>query len=124
MIKLNEKPHSIEHIYEIKDWMETIPINLKQLEDVARRYILEYDVLDYFWYSLPDEDFENKWEAVKWPYKIQKQIEATNEFLIEETQRYFTMQLNDEMDLQDKIEYFTVQVTSLSAQRDYSKVRC
>ncbi|GLV39944.1 Dynein heavy chain at 36C [Carabus blaptoides fortunei] len=121
MIKLNEKPHSIEHILEIKDWMETIPMTLKQLEDVARRYILEYDVLDYFWYSLPQEDFENKWEAVKWPYKIQKQIEATNEFLIEETQRYFTMQLNDEMDLQDKIEYFTVQVTSLSAQRDYSK---
>lgn len=39
-IKLNEKPTSIEHIYDIKEWMETIPMTVKHLEDVSRKYIL------------------------------------------------------------------------------------
>lgn len=40
MVKLNEKPLSIEHIYEIREWMETIPISLRTLEDVAKRLIM------------------------------------------------------------------------------------
>lgn len=82
----------------------------------------EYEVLDYFWYSLPQEDFDNKWAAIGWPYKIQKQIEATNEFLIEETARFYTIQLSDENALNDRIELFTMQVQQFSAARDASKV--
>lgn len=78
--------------------------------------------MDYFWYALPQEDFDNKWQAIGWPYKIQKQIDATNEFLMEETARYYTLQLNDENALNDRIEMFTVQVTNLSAARDPAKV--
>lgn len=39
-IKLNEKPSSIEHIYEIKEWMETVPVTMKGHEDTQRRYML------------------------------------------------------------------------------------
>lgn len=79
-------------------------------------------MLDYFWYALPQEDFENKWDAIAWPYKIQKQIEATNDFLDEEVEKYLKIHLNDEFVLQDKIETLTVQVTNMSALRDASKV--
>lgn len=51
------------------------------------------------------------------------QIETTNEFLYEETQRFLTNELTDEQELEDKIEYFTVQVMNLSAQRDVYKVK-
>lgn len=40
MVKLAEKPDSIEHIYEIRDWMETIPMTVRTLEEQTRRYVL------------------------------------------------------------------------------------
>lgn len=40
MIKLAEKPEGIEHIYEIRDWMETIPMSVRQQDELTRRYVL------------------------------------------------------------------------------------
>lgn len=40
MIKLAEKPVSIEHIYEIRDWMETIPMTVRTQEELMKRYLL------------------------------------------------------------------------------------
>lgn len=40
MLKLGEKPDSIEHIYEIRDWMETIPMTVRTQEELTRRYVL------------------------------------------------------------------------------------
>lgn len=82
----------------------------------------EYEVLDYFWYALAQEDFENKWEAIGWPFRLQKQVEATNLFLDEEVQKFLKIHIDDEFTLQEKIETLTVQVTHMSALRDASKV--
>lgn len=78
--------------------------------------------MDYFWYALPQEDFELKWEAIGWPYKIQKQIEATNATLDEDVQKFLKIHIDDEFSLQEKIETLTVQVTQMSGLRDASKV--
>ncbi|KAF7272031.1 hypothetical protein GWI33_015147, partial [Rhynchophorus ferrugineus] len=121
MIKLAVKPDSIEHIFEIRDWMETVPMTVKSLEENCKRYVLEYEVLDHFWYALPNEDFENKWEAVGWPLKIYQQIEATDTFLKEEEDRYYKLQMNDEFTLNDRIDVFTTQVVNMSGYRDISK---
>lgn len=40
MIKLSEKPDSIERIFEIRDWIETIPMLIQTQEDFVRRYII------------------------------------------------------------------------------------
>ncbi|KAL1506671.1 hypothetical protein ABEB36_005994 [Hypothenemus hampei] len=121
MVKLSVKPESIEHIFEIRDWMETIPMSVKSLEETCKRYLLEYEVLDHFWYSLQNEDFENKWEAIGWPLKILQQAEATEIFLNEEEDRYFKLQLNDEFMLHDRIDTLTIQVVNMSGYRDVSK---
>ncbi|KAI4462791.1 dynein heavy chain 1 axonemal-like protein [Holotrichia oblita] len=80
----------------------------------------EYEILDYFWYSLPDEDFENKWEVIGWPHKITLQIDATNEYLNEESDKFQKIQFNDEINLTEKIEQMTVQVTKMSAYTDFN----
>ncbi|KAF2895248.1 hypothetical protein ILUMI_10928 [Ignelater luminosus] len=121
MVRLADKPTSIEHIYEIRDWMETIPMSVRTQEELTRRYLLEYDVLEYFWYALPQEDFENKWEAIGWPYKISQQIETTNTFLDDEWDKYYKIQMNDELTLEEKVEHLTVLVTQMSGLRDFSK---
>lgn len=40
MIKLAVKPENIEHIFEIRDWMETIPMTVRQQDELTRRYML------------------------------------------------------------------------------------
>lgn len=45
MVRLAEKPQSIEHIYEIKEWMETIPLTVRTQEDLTKRYLLVRDYL-------------------------------------------------------------------------------
>lgn len=40
MVKLAVKPDSIEHIFDIRDWMETIPMSVKSLEETCKRYLL------------------------------------------------------------------------------------
>lgn len=122
MTKLMEKPTSIEHIFEIRDWIETVPLSVKALDEQVRRYLIEYDVLDIFWYNLPQEDFDNKWESIGWPHKIQKTIETTEEYLKQEEEHFYKLQINEEFALQEKIETFTVQVVQMSAMKDFSKV--
>ncbi|KAK4887372.1 hypothetical protein RN001_003643 [Aquatica leii] len=120
-VKLNEKPVSIENIYEIRDWMETIPMTVKTQEELTKKYLLEYDVLDFFWYALPQEDFENKWDCIGWPQKLSLQIENANRNLDEEFDKYYKIQQMDECALEERIENFTVQVTNLSNFRDFSR---
>lgn len=38
--KLCEKPVSIENIFEIRDWMETIPLTVRSQDDLVRKYLL------------------------------------------------------------------------------------
>lgn len=82
----------------------------------------EYEVLDYFWYALSQQDFDNKWEAIGWPYRLQKQVEVTNVNLEEEVQKFLKIHIDDEFAMQDRIETLTVYVTQMSALRDASKV--
>jgi hypothetical protein len=38
--KLGEKPDCIESVFEIRDWMETIPMLVRTQEDLVRRYLI------------------------------------------------------------------------------------
>lgn len=40
MRRLGERPDTIERVFEIRDWMETIPMSLRSLDEITRRYIL------------------------------------------------------------------------------------
>ena len=37
MRKLGEKPNTIEHVFEIREWMESIPFGLKTQDDIMRK---------------------------------------------------------------------------------------
>lgn len=37
MRKLGEKPHTIEHVFEIREWMESIPFALKTQDDIMKK---------------------------------------------------------------------------------------
>lgn len=72
--KLKEIPQSIEHIFEIRDWMETIPLRVRDLEERMNKSKFDFDVLDVFHWNISDEDFEAKWEAIGSPLQIEKEV--------------------------------------------------
>lgn len=37
MRKLGEKPNTIEHVFEIREWMESIPFALKTQDDIMKK---------------------------------------------------------------------------------------
>ncbi|RZF35265.1 hypothetical protein LSTR_LSTR015915 [Laodelphax striatellus] len=120
--RLNTKPTSIEHILEIKDWIETIPVSVKAQEDIIRRYLLEYEVLDSFWWALDDNEFEAKWEAYGWPRRIQKKVEETQLYLEKETSFFKHKQLEDQINLEDQLETINVEVNRLQTLNDVEAV--
>ena len=78
--KLKDEPQNIEQVFEIREWMETIPLTVKSLDENVQRLKLEYDILDYFSWNLSDEDFIAKWQAIGFPQKIEKQV-SYNDFI-------------------------------------------
>ncbi|KAF5308293.1 hypothetical protein FQR65_LT06286 [Abscondita terminalis] len=135
-IKLCERAPSIESVYDIRDWIETVPMDIKTQEEIARTLILvclclllfsindifqDYEVLDHFWFALPDDDFDNKWTMIGWPQVLADQIELANANLEDDFQKYFKIQQADETHLDEKIEGFIVQVAKMLNLREFDK---
>ena len=76
--KLREEPKSIEEVFEIRDWMDTVPLSVKNLNDTMQRLKFEYDMLDTFWWNLSDDDFQTKWEAIEYPLEIERQVKRNS----------------------------------------------
>lgn len=72
--KLKEVPQSIEHIFEIRDWMETIPLRVQDLQEKMEILKLDFDILDSFYWNLSDEDFEAKWLVIGSPLQIENEV--------------------------------------------------
>ncbi|CAB3241783.1 unnamed protein product [Arctia plantaginis] len=122
MRKLGEKPHTIEHVFEIREWMESIPFALKTQDDIMKKVHTNYEVLEVFFYAMDNDDFKALWEAIGWPLNINKQVEATILFLEEEQEKFWKLHQQDEQVLYDKIDLFSQQCMNLSLQYDFYKV--
>jgi dynein heavy chain, axonemal len=53
--RLSEKPRAIEHIYQVRAWIETIPEAIRALEEMMRTTLFEYEILEHFWYGVSNE---------------------------------------------------------------------
>ncbi|XP_076627799.1 dynein axonemal heavy chain 1 [Colletes latitarsis] len=121
-IKLKEAPRSIEHIFDIREWMETIPLRVDEQEERMNRLKFDFDVLDTFWWNLSDEDFQAKWEAVGSPLQIQLQIEETNEQFVEEQEKFYKIQVQDEVLLLERIDTLVGNVQNIALQTDINRI--
>ncbi|EDV36612.1 uncharacterized protein Dana_GF13047 [Drosophila ananassae] len=68
--RINERPISIEHLFEIRDFGATVPDVVDQLRADIQIMWLEYDLLDSFFYNLSDFQFAMKWNVYAWPHQI------------------------------------------------------
>ncbi|XP_017057195.1 dynein axonemal heavy chain 1 [Drosophila ficusphila] len=65
-----ERPISIEHLYDIRDFAATVPDVVDALRADIQVMWLEYDLLDSFFYNLSDHQFAMKWNVYAWPHQI------------------------------------------------------
>lgn len=118
---LSQKPESIEHIFEIREWMETLYETVKSVEEAMRTILFEYEILDGFLWPLPDEDFKFKWDAVAWPNTILNQVDLTKEMHEVETELFMKQQTSDEATFTERVEGLNVIISAYASQFDTSK---
>lgn len=82
----------------------------------------EFEMLDTYWYVLEQSEFDAKWEALGWPYRLNTKMEETVSSLENEFQIFQKLQVDDEFMLQDRIELITSTITNLASLQDFSKV--
>lgn len=119
---LSERPISIERIFETREWMETLPDTIAEFESQMKLKLFEYEILDYFWHALPNEDFKIKWNALAGPFRCMKQMTVTREMFEEETERFQKQQIGDLGTFDEKVEALNMSVSQFSSQFDTSKV--
>lgn len=81
--RLIEEPQHIERIFELCEWIETIPLTVRSIDENVQRLQLEYDILDHFWWNLSDEDFQAKWGTIGFPQQIKLQVSIEEECLFQ-----------------------------------------
>lgn len=77
--KIAERPQSIEHLYEIRDFAAQVPDMVEDLKADIQVMWLEYDLLDSFFYNLSDNQFTMKWKAYAWPHQIMVRLSTLKE---------------------------------------------
>lgn len=120
--RLSERPISIEQIFATRQWMETLPEVIATFENQMKLKLFEYDILDYFWRALPNDDFKVKWDALAGPLKCTKQMHTTWEMFEEETERFQKIQTSDLVGFDEKVEALNMSVSTFSSLADTSKV--
>lgn len=116
--RLNEFPKSIEHIFELSQWIEELPVIIQGNDDIMRMRLFEYDILDFFRFSLLDPEFKVKWNAFAWPHTIFQQINKSLELYKEESKKFEMQQKFDITSFDERIETLNNYVSTLSMNYD------
>ncbi|XP_011707083.1 PREDICTED: dynein heavy chain 1, axonemal-like, partial [Wasmannia auropunctata] len=120
--RLRVTSRNIKHLFEERDWIETIPLTVKNLDEIVQRLKHEYDILDHFWWNLSDEDFEIKWQAIGFPRQVQLYMEEAMNRFAGEYEKFHKVQMQEEILLSEKIDTLMRNVTNVTLQTDINKV--
>lgn len=80
------------------------------------------EMLDSFLWVTDIDQFKLKWDAKIWPYKIDLRISEALEILESEFEKFEKIQFEDELSLQDRIEYITSVILKLTIENNLSRV--
>ncbi|XP_056381079.1 dynein axonemal heavy chain 1 isoform X2 [Hyla sarda] len=119
--KLYEKPNSIEELTELREWMKGVPEQVKSLEEQIRKVLGDYDVIDEFYYSLSQDDFNAKWFVIAWPHKISVTMETIREQHLEDEERFGKIQVMDQNNFLERLDTLQMVVAGFSTHVDINR---
>ncbi|KAK0159286.1 hypothetical protein PV328_010182 [Microctonus aethiopoides] len=121
-MKLQKRSRDIEELIELREYMECIPLNVKELNKAVRKIETEVEVLDLFLWNMPDEDFQIKWRTFAYPLRIEEQLEQTKGYLKEAFEKFQKLQIDDQANLSDRIGSLSVNLINIALEMDVDKV--
>ncbi|XP_011146850.2 dynein heavy chain 1, axonemal-like, partial [Harpegnathos saltator] len=121
-IRLRSPWRNIEHLFEEQDWMATVPLAMRPLDETVQKLTREYDVLDYFCWNLPDQDFEAKWQAIGSSRQVRLLMEKAAERFASEYDKFYKLQVQDEIMLAEKVNILVGNVANVTLQTDMDRV--
>uniref|UniRef100_A0AAZ3Q3C2 Dynein heavy chain 1, axonemal n=1 Tax=Oncorhynchus tshawytscha TaxID=74940 RepID=A0AAZ3Q3C2_ONCTS len=119
--KLHEKPNSIEELTDQREWMKQISDQLKAHEELLSKAMSDYELIDEFFYTLSNEDFNGKWTAIGWPHKIVTQMEMVSSQHVEDEERFNKIQQADQNNFQERLDSLQMVVAGFSGYTDISR---
>ena len=87
-------PDNIEALVELKDYMETVPELVKDLQPDLDATTSNYGVIDACMFQLEGSDFTARWNAFAWPKEIADKMVEVQLVLEEEKNMYAEKQVS------------------------------
>ncbi|XP_066927305.1 dynein axonemal heavy chain 1-like isoform X2 [Clytia hemisphaerica] len=119
--KLYDKPNGIEELTEQREYMKTLPVVLHEKQDLINKAMLDYELIEEFYYSISVDDFNLKWSCLGWPNKIEQQIEATIVVQESEEERFQKNLVAEQQLFADRLDGLNMVVAGFSAFADLQK---
>ncbi|XP_066453022.1 dynein axonemal heavy chain 1 isoform X2 [Eleutherodactylus coqui] len=119
--KLYEKPNSIEELTELREWMQGVPEQMKSLEEQIAKVLGDYEVIDEFFYSLSQDDFNLKWFVIAWPHKILTTMETIREQHLEDEERFRKIQVMDQNNFLERLDTLQMVVAASATYVDINR---
>ncbi|CAO1366669.1 unnamed protein product [Diamesa hyperborea] len=117
--RLSERNKTIEQLYDTKQWMLSVPENVRVIEEKMRKIFFDFDILETFLLPLSNELFKLKWNTIAFPFRIMRQLNDTrSQFDNDEISRFRKIQLSDETNFLEKFDGLTIEVESYSSNYD------
>ena len=64
---LYDKPNGIEELTEQREYMKTLPGILTEKQQLIHKAMLDYELIEEFYYSISVDDFNAKWTCIAFP---------------------------------------------------------
>lgn len=120
--KINERPQSIEHLYGIRDFAVKVPDLVEQLKGDIQIMWIEYDMLDSFFYNLPDHQFAMKWEVYAWPKNILERLSTLRDEQKLDIEDFKRLHLSECIGFEERLESLNDEIQQFSLQFNPQKV--
>lgn len=101
--KLCEKPFGIEELSEKRQWMKQIPEQLKSYKEHLAKTLSDYELIEEFFHSLPNNDVNKKWKAIEWPQKIINQMEPVATQHLEDEESFRKIHLTEQSNFEEHL---------------------
>ena len=119
--KLYDNPNGVEELTEQREYMKTLPAILIDKQELINKAMLDYELIEEFYYSISVDDFNAKWSCIGWPGKIEQQIEATTLALEKDEDRFHKNLLAEQNTFQDRLDGINMVVAGFSTYTDINK---
>ncbi|XP_068442262.1 dynein axonemal heavy chain 1 [Clinocottus analis] len=118
---LCKRVNSIDELVEKREWIKLLPKELKNYKEIVGNILSDYEVLDEVFHCLSNEDFNQKWTAIKWSEKMVRQMESVALQHIEDEAHFHKTQLIDQGNFAETLDSLKMLVAGFSTHTDMDR---